>query len=299
MPFLSSILQYLPLIQTGASIVGNVLGGRAQNKAIDRAAGINQQATNDAMAIIMGLYDQGQASLSPYQNVGPSALNNLQSMANRGRVPAPASIVPTPTNSMARFAPSSAMMGGGTGSVTNAMMAGGNPQQQAASSGAKNAMLGGLGGAAGTMGLGMASGAMLGAPLSFGAGLGLSALGGPIGLGLGLAGSLIGSQFGKNNPYKAAASRGIDEVSRLVWGTNTPGIPPEQLTQGLVADMIRGRKPVAQGKAEINALMNEWEQGMRANGTPDSVIQSSIQTQKGYFAPLKGILARLEQQPAA
>lgn len=297
MPFLDSVLKYLPLIQTGASIAGNYLGGRAQTNAIRNAGQINQQATDDAMRIILGLYDEGQSKLAPYQNVGPAALNNLQAMANRGRIPAPAKVQPPPTgNAMSRFAPQSRLLSGGGagGSVRNAMTTNAqgqpvNPMAQAGKNSLRNSMIG--------------TGAGLGAAAGIGAGLGsmtaLGALGGPIGMGLGALGGLIGSQFGKNNPYKAAASRGIDEVSRQIWGTNTPGIPPEQLTTGIVADVLKGRKPVAAGKAEINDLLNSWEQGMRENGTPADVIESSVRTQMGYLKPLRDIFARLEAQPAA
>jgi len=285
MPFdFAAINKYLPLIQTGLGITGNVLGSRAQTGAINQAGQINQQATNDAMAAILGLYDEGQASLAPYRNVGPAALNNLQRIANRGAVPAPASVMPAPTgNAMARFAGQSAAnpLAGGTGSITNAM---GRPS----GGGAGKGLIG--------TGVGLGAAAGIGA-----AGIGgltaLGALGGPIGMGLGAAGGLIASQFGKNNPYKASASKGIDEVSRNIWGTNTPGIPPEQLTQGYVADAIHGRLPVAAAKQRINADLNEWVAGMRANGTPDSVLQQSIATQKQYLAPLKDIFARLEGQP--
>jgi hypothetical protein len=289
MPFdIAAINKYLPLIQTGLSVAGNYLGGRAQTNALTNAGQINQQATNDAMRMILGLYDEGQASLAPYRSVGPNALNNLQAMANPGRTMAPIA-APTPPagNAMARFSsPNPAFPG--SGGISNAMAAGGNPQALAAGGAAKRGLIG--------------TGVGMGAAAGIGAGLGsmtaLGALGGPIGMGLGAAGGLIASQFGKNNPYKAAASKGIDEVSRNIWGTNTPGIPPEQLTQGYVADAIHRRIPVAEAKAKINADLNEWVAGMRANGTPDSVLQSSIATQKQYLAPLKDIFARLEMQPA-
>lgn len=312
MPFLDSVLKYLPLIQTGASIAGNYLGGRAQTNAIQNAGQINQQATDDAMRIILGLYDEGQSRLAPYQNVGPAALNNLQAMANRGRIPAPASVQPPPTgNAMSRFAPQSRLLSGGGagGAVRNAMTTNAqgqpvNPMSQAAKTSARNSMLGSLAGAAALPIGGAILGSTIGSGLGMGGALGgaswaLGGLGGPIGLGLGALGGLIGSQFGKNNPYKAAASRGIDEVSRQIWGTNTPGIPPEQLTTGIVADVLKGRKPVAAGKAEINDLLNSWEQGMRDNGTPADVIESSVRTQMGYLQPLRDIFARLEARPAA
>lgn len=295
MPFLESLLKYLPLIQTGASIAGNVIGGRQQTGAIDRASGINQQATNDAMRMIMGMYDDGQQALSPYANVGPAALNNLQRLTNSGSVPAPASVRPTPTNSMARFAaPNPMLQGGGSSSVQNAMTTNSqgqsvNPSRQATNSSIRNSMIG--------TGVGLGAAAGIGGALAGSTALG--ALGGPIGMGLGAVGGLIGSQFGKNNPYKEAASRGIDQVSKNIWGTNTPGIPPEQLTSGYVSDILQGRTPLAEGKAKIEADLNAWVQGMRENGTPDSVIQSSIATQKQYLAPLRDLFARMGQQPTA
>lgn len=291
MPFIDTILKYLPLIQTGASIAGNIWAGNKQQGAIEQAGVINQQATNDAMRLIMGLYDEGQSKLSPYSNVGPAALNRLQQIAYKGNIPAPAKI-PTQTsgNAMSRLlpAPTSSMFGGGAPNIENAMAT--NPSGAAASSSLKKGLIG--------------TGAGLGAAAGIGAGLGgmtaLGALGGPIGMGLGAVGGLIASQFGKNNPYKAAASKGIDEVSRNIWGTNTPGIPPEQLTSGYVADAIQGRISPADAKAKIQADLDAWVRGMRANGTPEHLVQSSIATQKGYLAPLRPIFERLESQtPAA
>lgn len=285
MPFsMEAFNKYLPLIQTGLSVAGNYLGGRAQTGAIDRASGINQQATNDAMATILGLYNQGQGQLDPYRSVGVPALNNLQRLANPGQTMAPIQAPPT-RNAMAPGMGSAASPLGGAGNVTNAM---GNPMAAAAGSSAKKSLIG--------SGIGLAGAAGLGAGL--GGITALGAVGGPIGMGLAAAGGLIASQFGKNNPYKEAASKGIDEVSRNIWGTNTPGIPPEQLTQGYVADAIQRRIPPAEAKAKINADLNAWIAGMKANGTPDSVLQQSIATQKQHLAPLKEIFARLEAQPA-
>jgi hypothetical protein len=231
MPFLDSIMKYLPLIQTGASIAGNYLGGRAQNNAIDRASGINQQATNDAMRTILGLYDEGQTNLAPFRNVAPAALNRLQSLASGGTVAAPASVQPAPTgNAMTRFAAAPTATPT-QGSVSGAM---GTPQRSGT-----NAMLGGLaGGVAAPLGMGLATSAMLGAPAGMGLGLGLGAIGGPIGIGAGLLGSYIGSQFGKNNPYKEAAGKGIDQVSHNIWGT-TPEF--QRINQWLRCRHDRGR----------------------------------------------------------
>ena len=125
-------------------------------------------------------------------------------------------------------------------------------------------------------------------------------MGGPVG---GLVGGLLGgaeakllSKFGANNPYKTAASKGIEEVSRNIWGTNTPGLRPEQLTSGYVADILHGKLAPEEGKRLINDDLNAWINGMKNNGTPDDVIQSSIQTQKSYLSPLKDIFARLGSQ---
>ena len=287
MPFsMEAFNKYLPLIQTGLSVAGNYLGGRAQTSAINRAGTINQQATDDAMATILGLYDQGQSQLSPYRSVGVPALNTLQRLANPGQT-MPQIQAPPTMNAMApRLGSAASPLGSGPSSVTNAMA--GNPAASAAGSSATKGLIG--------TGIGLGAAAGLGAA-GIGSATALGAIGGPIGMGLGAAGGLIASQFGKNNPYKEAASKGIDEVSRNIWGTNTPGIPPEQLTSGYVADAMQRRISPAEAKAKINADLNAWVAGMRANGTPDSVLQQSIATQKQYLAPIKDIFARLEGQP--
>lgn len=282
MPF--NFASIVPLIMTGANVAGNLLGSRAQTNALQNAGQIKQQATYDAMSQILSLYDQGRADLAPFRGVAPQALNRLQTLAGHTPTPMPQQTGTTAGRPM--LSPSTALNGLG---VQNAVGAPGSVATQRAQSGSRNALLGGLGGAAGTVGLGLASGAMLGGGAGFGATLGLSALGGPIGLGLGALGSVIGSQFGKYNPDKAAASRGIDEVSRQIWGTNTPGIPPEQLTQGIVADVMQGRKTKDQGKAEIYQALDSWVAGMKAAGVDDKIIESSVASQKQYLAPLRPI----------
>jgi hypothetical protein len=242
-------------------------------------------------------------SLQPYADVGPAALNKLQSILYKGQVPNPATVRPYQPM-LPRFAP-----GGGTsamlpGSITSAINTGPggeavNVPGQVASQRGKNSLIGTALGTAAPFGLGLATSAMLGAPVGMGLGLGLGALGGPIGLGLGALGGFIGSQFGKHNPEKAAASRGIDEVSRLIWGTNTPNLKPEQLTQGLVYDMLHGKIPIAQGKQQANQWLNEWEQGMRDQGISDDIIESSVRTQMSYLSPLRDIFSRLESKQAA
>jgi len=293
MPIPSWVLQ---LIQTGASITGNVLSGNAQRGAIGQAGQINQQATQDAMNAILGLYDQGRSDLSPYRQVGVPALNNLQALANRGRAVPPRVNAPPSGNALARFAQPGAFGGGSGGNIGRAIStdAQGRPVNvlaEKAKLGSRNSLLGTAGGLAGAVGIGSLIGGglpTLGATLAW--------LGGPVGFGLGLAGSLIGSQFGKHNPDKAAASRGADEMSRQIWGTNTPGTEP---TQGLVYDLKQGKISLADAKAKANSLMGEWEQAMRAAGVDEGIIKSSVQTQMQYLQPLKDVFAQYDQQQTA
>lgn len=233
----------VPAILSGASALGNALGGRAQGNALGRAGQINQQATNDAMAQILSLYDQGRQDLAPYRNVGQPALNRLQQMAGH---PA-SSIGAKPQNALQR------------------------PPLRAQS--AQNPFMDVM-----TQGKGPNS---VGQSLSTTMGKGMAgfAAGGPIG-------AVAGALLGRRNPDKAAASRGVDELSRLTWGTNTPGIPTDQLTSGLIADVRQGRKAPAQGKAEFTQMWNSWVQGMKDAGVDDSIIRSSVETQRRNFQPV-------------
>lgn len=270
MPF--SLESLLPFITTGLGALGNYLGGRSQTNAISQAGQINQQATQDAMNQILSLYDQGRADLSPYRAVGQPALNRLQTLA--GHPASSIGVQMPPRNALARpvqattVPQSTAAVRSATGQVGG----GGNALRSVIGTGA-----------------GLAGGAILG-------GAGAGALAGPIGAGVGALGGLIASQFGKHNPSKEAASRGVDELSRQVWGTNTPGIPAEQLTSGLVADVVQGRKTVQQGKAEFTQLWNGWLQSMRDAGVDETTIRNSEATQKQYFLPVRDTFARLEGQ---
>src|SRR5262245_22013096 len=90
--------QMLSLILTGAQTAGSIFASRAQKGGVQRAADISQQSSDAAIRTILGLYDEGRASLQPYANLGPAAINKLQSIAYHGNIPAPASITPyTPT----------------------------------------------------------------------------------------------------------------------------------------------------------------------------------------------------------
>src|SRR5262245_25569644 len=108
--------EYIDLIKTGVGVLGQYLGTRSFKGGIQQAGQSLDEAKANAMRAILGLYDEGRASLAPYANVGPAALNRLQSIAYHGKVPAPASIIPfQPT--LPRYGPEAAMAmaGGGPG----------------------------------------------------------------------------------------------------------------------------------------------------------------------------------------
>lgn len=265
----------VPLITTGASAAGNLIGAQKQSGAIDRAGQISQQATNDARDIILRLYDQGRGDLSPYANVGAPALNKLQSMAFGGQVPSPATVnTGQPTNALAR----------GGGSPMGQQQAPMQQPIQNAAPAARNSLIG--------TGIGMGAAAAAGG-LGIGGMTALGAMGGPIGMGLGAAGGLIASQFGKNNPSKVAATKGIDQVSVDMWGPNRDG------NGGIAGAVKSGQMSPEQGKQAFEQAWGQWVQGMQQTpGMRPEVLQSSVASQKQYFQPVKDFFASFQgQQP--
>lgn len=79
------------LIGPGLGLIGSSL----QESSVNSAAEKQQQATNQALGIQKSVYDQTQARLSPYSDLGIGALGNLRSMLGIAAPPSGPPGVPT------------------------------------------------------------------------------------------------------------------------------------------------------------------------------------------------------------
>jgi hypothetical protein len=286
----------IPAIFSGASAVGNVLGARAQQGGLSQAQGYLQQGTQQAADAILGMYDVGRADMAPFRGLAGPSVNRLQQLA-WGNIPVPAQETQNQPVQRSAFAQ---QFGGrpqdtGLGAVMGTTE-GGQPAPGPRNERGRNALLGGSIGAGVGSGLGMLGG------LGAGSALGLGALGGPIGLGIAGAGVLLGSIFNNNNPDKDQARRGIEEISKRTWGTTQPGVPVGQLQSGLIADVRNGRLDPDQADAQFRGWWDEWVRGMQTAGLDKGIIQSSVDTQRRHFQPVKDAIAQaraMRGQPQA
>ena len=275
----------IPAIFSGASAVGNVLGARAQQGGLSQAQGYLQQGTQNAADAILGMYDVGRADMAPFRGLAGPSVNRLQQLA-WGDVPVPAQATQNQPVQPGGFgmrmrSPQDTGLGSVMGTTETGQPAPGPRNERG-----RNALLGGSIGAGVGSGLGLLGG------MGAGSALGLGALGGPIGLGIAGAGVLLGSIFNNNNPDKDQARRGIEEISKRTWGTTQPGVPVGQLQSGLIADVRNGQLDPDQADAQFRGWWDEWVRGMQSAGLDKGIIQSSVDTQRQHFQPVKDAIAQ-------
>lgn len=304
----------IPTILTGSNALGNILGSRAQTNALSEARQGSSAATQQALQIIMALYDQSRNDLAPYRAVGTPALQRLVSGTGTdyGNLPRSSKTGLVQYQSAKPIAAGSSGTGSGLDlsnlpkSNTNALLQnslltsgqGANPlnglnplsvSQGNASSAAKRSGIGALvGGIGGPLALGAISSGILGAGASGALSLAGAAIPiiGPILAGVG---ALVGQLWNNHNPDKEFASNAINEVSKQVWGSDLKGD-----TDGLAYAVKTGQMPVAVGKKLFDDMWNGWIRTMQNAGVHKSIIERSVQSQEQYFRPIKDLFNSLE-----
>lgn len=263
MPGEDFLSKWLPLILTGGSIAGSVIGAKTQAGASDRAAELEAQTAQKQLDAALMLYGTNRNDLAPYRAVGTNALAALQSFNPNDRN---RTLPPVDFN---KFKPDQISLPGGLarlgspGLGGNALVGGGGGGPVNFSDIPTSGISGGN--ALGRIAGGAAAGAGLGSVLPvFGTAAGAA------------GGALVGglrSLFDNNNADKNFATTGINRVSDWTWNSLMPAVRSGQITPD-------------EAEAQFNNVWGQWEQSMR--GTPNfntGVLDRSIASQKQYFQP--------------
>jgi len=257
---------------------------------LDQSTQLRQQGLNNALATGQQGFNAAQGALAPYAQMGNNAMSQLSQhvLGSKGAIPQQQwqqpKLNPPPMNLSVGQIPQqkpfaqtppppftggvNALSGGtgGTGSAGAPDPSGSNLDTQSSVNSQNRVAAGGLGG---TLLAGILSKIPALAPI-------LSAIPffGPIMMGVGL---LIGKLWDNHNPDKTWASNAINDVAASVWGPNRDG------QGGLVGEVRSGKLTAQQGKAAADAMWQGWINAMQNAGVDDSIIQRSIESQRGYW----------------
>ncbi len=285
MPGEDFLSRWLPLILTGGSVAGSVVGSKVAAGASDRASEIGAQTAQKQLDAMLGMYGQNRADLAPYRAAGVNALANIQNWKPND---------PNRKTSSVDFSKFQTPGGGGYGGGSDLP-----PSLARLTTGGGNALAGPTFGDIPTQGIhsrlgGVAKNALSGFGIgSTAAGVGKAVLGSalkvtPLGWAAGPAIGAVSGLFDNNNSDKNFATEGINRVGPWAWNTLMPAAQRGEITPD-------------QAEQQLNESLRQWEESMR--NTPNfnkDVLAKSVTSQRQYLAPFFDQLNQLRQrQPQA
>lgn len=280
MPGEDFLSKYLPLILTGGSIAGNVIGSKVQAGAIDKSAELQAQSAQKQLDALLGMYQTQRNDLAPYRAAGTNALANIQGWKpndpNRHLSKVDFSTFKPPPMSPALSKLSST--GGNAFSPEAPPPSFGDISTKGIHSRGQGALSGALGG----FGAGLAGKTALNAF----AGPALSAALGPATLGIAPAvGAIKGALFDNDNADSSFATKGIQRVSDWTWKSLVPAVKAGQISPD-------------DAQAQFENVWSQWQDSMKNTpGFNKDVLNQSITSQRQYFQPFFTTLDEIRRQP--
>ena len=281
MPGEDFLSKWLPLILTGASVGGSIVGSKIQAGSSDRAAELQSQSAQKQLDALLTMYGLNRNDLAPYRAAGTNALANMQTLGPPSQWKPGSTAGKYTSVPFSQFKPDQVSLPPALSRLTTAGSAGGNamggstgtPRFDDIPTAGIHSRLGGIGG-----------NAMSGAGLGATAGSVVPGIGTAAGAAGGAMYGAISGLWDNNNSDKNFATTGINRVSDWTWNTLMPKVRSGEVTPD-------------DAEAQFNSVWSQWESSMRGTkGFNSGVADKSVSSQKAYFKPFYDEMAALRQK---